>query len=108
MWVEGVVGRFGKLDGAANCAGVIGRHHGTRGVEELEDGEWDLIMGVNLTGEFFSLLLSLPLFMFRGRWIMMFEFRRELAMLIVMVMVNELMKLTDRLRMDGWMNCSID
>lgn len=49
-WVKGVVRRFGKLDGAANCAGVIGKHHGTRGVEELEDDQWELIMGVNLTG----------------------------------------------------------
>lgn len=49
-WIDGVVKKFGKLDGAANCAGVIGKHHGTRKVEELEDGQWDLIMGVNLTG----------------------------------------------------------
>jgi NAD(P)-dependent dehydrogenase (short-subunit alcohol dehydrogenase family) len=54
-WVRGIVERFGKLSGAAYCAGVIGKHHGTRGVEELEDGQWDLIMGVNLTGEFLEL-----------------------------------------------------
>lgn len=49
-WIQEVVQRFGKLSGAANCAGVIGKHHGTRTVEELEDDQWDLIMGVNLTG----------------------------------------------------------
>lgn len=61
-WIRDVLGKFGKLDGAANCAGVIGKHHGTRGVEELEDEQWDLIMGVNLTGMFclaFCLLKSL-------------------------------------------------
>lgn len=50
-WIETVVARFGRLDGAANCAGVIGKHHGTRNVEALDDGQWDLIIGVNLTGE---------------------------------------------------------
>lgn len=29
-WIKGVVEQFGKLSGAANCAGVIGKHHGTR------------------------------------------------------------------------------
>ena len=50
-WIKGVVERFGKLSGAANSAGVIGKHHGTRKVEELEDEQWDLIMSVNLTGK---------------------------------------------------------
>lgn len=50
-WIQLVVVQFGKLDGAANCAGVIGKHHGTRKVEELEDEQWDLILGVNLTGK---------------------------------------------------------
>jgi NAD(P)-dependent dehydrogenase (short-subunit alcohol dehydrogenase family) len=49
-WISAIVTKFGKLDGAANCAGVIGKHHGTRGVEHLEDDQWDLIIGVNLTG----------------------------------------------------------
>lgn len=56
-WIEGVVQKFGKLSGAANCAGVIGKHHGTRKVEELEDDQWDLIMSVNLTGMLLDLLL---------------------------------------------------
>lgn len=50
-WIKSVVDKFGRLDGAANCAGVIGKHHGTRKVEELEDEQWDVIMGVNLTGK---------------------------------------------------------
>jgi NAD(P)-dependent dehydrogenase (short-subunit alcohol dehydrogenase family) len=50
-WIKSTVEKFGGLTGAANCAGVIGKHHGTRAVEELEDDQWDLIMRVNLTGE---------------------------------------------------------
>lgn len=49
-WIAAIVDKFGKLDGAANSAGVIGKHHGTRGVQDIEDDQWDLIIGVNLTG----------------------------------------------------------
>lgn len=56
-WIKSIVEKFGKLSGAANCAGVIGKHHGTRKVEELEDDQWDLIMSVNLTGLLMKLIL---------------------------------------------------
>ncbi|KAL9109041.1 MAG: hypothetical protein Q9227_006281 [Pyrenula ochraceoflavens] len=58
-WIEETVKRFGKLSGAVNAAGVIGRHHGARMVGELEDGEWDLIMRVNLTGMMYCLRAEL-------------------------------------------------
>ena len=58
-WISSIVDKFGSLDGAANCAGVIGKHHGTRKVEELEDEQWDLIMGVNLTGMMYCLRAEL-------------------------------------------------
>lgn len=58
-WVKAVVDKFGRLDGAANCAGVIGKHHGTRKVEELEDEQWDLIMRVNLTGMMYCMRAQL-------------------------------------------------
>lgn len=58
-WISSAVEKFGKLDGAANCAGVIGKHHGTRKVEALEDDQWDLIMRVNLTGMMYSLRAEL-------------------------------------------------
>ncbi|KKY29233.1 putative zinc-binding oxidoreductase [Phaeomoniella chlamydospora] len=54
-WITATVERFGKLNGAANCAGVIGKHHGIKAVYELEDDQWDLIMRVNLTGMMYSL-----------------------------------------------------
>ncbi|KAK4560815.1 hypothetical protein LTR86_005395 [Recurvomyces mirabilis] len=58
-WIEKTVKQFGRLDGAANCAGVIGKHHGLRPVEDLEDDQWDLIMAVNLTGMMYSLRAEL-------------------------------------------------
>ena len=58
-WISSVVSKFGKLHGAANCAGVIGKHHGTRKVEELEDDQWNLILGVNLTGMMYCLRAEL-------------------------------------------------
>lgn len=58
-WITSTVAKFGKLDGAANCAGVIGKHHGTRAVEDLEDDEWTLIMSINLTGMMYCMRAEL-------------------------------------------------
>ncbi|UKZ81315.1 hypothetical protein TrVFT333_009087 [Trichoderma virens FT-333] len=49
-WIEGIVKTFGQLDGAANIAGIIGKHHSIHSVGELDDDEWDKIIAVNLTG----------------------------------------------------------
>lgn len=49
-WINGIVEKFGKLNGSANVAGIIGKHHGLREVKDLDDGEWDKIIAVNLTG----------------------------------------------------------
>ena len=44
---------FGGIDGAANCAGIIGTQ-GFRGkgyaLKDIADKDWDWMMGVNLTG----------------------------------------------------------
>lgn len=58
-WISSIVSKFGRLDGAANCAGVIGKHHGTRKLEDLEDEQWDLIIGVNLTGMMYCMRAEL-------------------------------------------------
>jgi NAD(P)-dependent dehydrogenase (short-subunit alcohol dehydrogenase family) len=47
--VQAIVGRFGRLDGAVNNAGVSGRHFAT-GDYPLED--WRRVMRVNLDGVF--------------------------------------------------------
>lgn len=58
-WITKTVEKFGHLDGAANCAGVIGKHHGTRNAEDVEDDQWHLILNVNLTGMMYALRAQL-------------------------------------------------
>ncbi|PVH84783.1 NAD(P)-binding protein [Cadophora sp. DSE1049] len=58
-WIAGIVKEHGRLDGAANCAGVIGRKHGITKLTELEDEEWERIIGVNLTGLMYCLRAEL-------------------------------------------------
>jgi NAD(P)-dependent dehydrogenase (short-subunit alcohol dehydrogenase family) len=49
-WTAEIIQKFGKLDGAANLAGVIGKSIGIHGVADIVEEEWDFIIGVNLTG----------------------------------------------------------
>ncbi|KAJ8065063.1 hypothetical protein OCU04_005776 [Sclerotinia nivalis] len=58
-WIDEIVKEFGKLDGAANCAGIIGKHFGAKKIQELEDEDWNKIIAVNLTGMMYSLRAEL-------------------------------------------------
>ncbi|KAF3760250.1 NAD(P)-binding protein [Cryphonectria parasitica EP155] len=58
-WIAGILQTFGRLDGAANVAGIIGRGHGRDAVTDLDDGEWDRILSVNLTGMMYCLRAEL-------------------------------------------------
>lgn len=58
-WIESIVSAFGRLDGAANVAGIIGKAHGKDAVVDLDDDEWDRILTVNLTGMMYSLRAEL-------------------------------------------------
>lgn len=49
-WIEQTVSKFGKLDCAANIAGVIPKSIGVGGIAEQDDEDWDFIIAVNLTG----------------------------------------------------------
>lgn len=49
-WIENTVQHFGRLDGAANLAGVIGRNLGKTPVAEQDEDDWNFVVGVNLTG----------------------------------------------------------
>jgi NAD(P)-dependent dehydrogenase (short-subunit alcohol dehydrogenase family) len=49
-WIAATVEKFGKLDGAANLAGVFGRQANVAGIEAVEDDDWDVVMGVNVNG----------------------------------------------------------
>ncbi|KAL2209698.1 NAD(P)-binding protein [Sarocladium strictum] len=58
-WIQGIVDEHGRLDGAANIAGVIGPQHSVGSVADLEDEEWDRIIRVNLTGCMYCLRAEL-------------------------------------------------
>ena len=47
-WLKETVHKFGKLDGAANLAGVTGKGSGSKIVDQDEE-DWDFVIGVNLT-----------------------------------------------------------
>lgn len=55
-WTRSIIIEYGRLDGAANLAGVEGaaRAEGSGGkgpaLKDLTDEEWSLVMSVNLTG----------------------------------------------------------
>ncbi|KAL6710596.1 hypothetical protein ACN47E_008644 [Coniothyrium glycines] len=49
-WIHSTVQTLGQLDGAANLAGVIGRQSNVASIGEVEDEDWDLVMGVNVVG----------------------------------------------------------
>ncbi|KAH8176642.1 enoyl-(Acyl carrier protein) reductase domain-containing protein [Sarocladium implicatum] len=51
-WISSTISQFGKLDGAENLAGVAPASiSGEKGkIENLDEGEWEFIMGVNTTG----------------------------------------------------------
>lgn len=49
-WIQETIVRFGKLDGSANIAGVIPKNIGLGGIADMEEDDWDFVIGVNLTG----------------------------------------------------------
>lgn len=60
-WIAETVKHFGKLDGAANIAGVEGQPGGKVfcNIVDLTNEHWDWIMGINLTGLFYCLRAEL-------------------------------------------------
>ena len=58
-WLDSILEIYGQLDGAANCAGIIGRKHGITTLVELEDEEWERIITINLTGIMYCLRAEL-------------------------------------------------
>ncbi len=61
--VDEAVGAFGRLDLAANCAGVGGGHATTH---EYAVDRWDRIVGVNLRGAWLSMRAELAALVERG------------------------------------------
>jgi len=49
-WISDTVTKYGRLDGGVNLAGVIGKQIGISNIEDIEDVDWDFVLGVNLNG----------------------------------------------------------
>ncbi|EXJ81775.1 hypothetical protein A1O1_07840 [Capronia coronata CBS 617.96] len=60
-WIAETMKHFGKLDGAANIAGVEGKADGKvfANIVDITDDHWNFILGVNLTGLFYCLRAEL-------------------------------------------------
>lgn len=58
-WIESITETYGRIDGAANVAGIIGKSHGRDAVTDLDDAEWNRILSVNLTGMMYCLRAEL-------------------------------------------------
>ncbi|ORY18150.1 3-alpha--hydroxysteroid dehydrogenase [Clohesyomyces aquaticus] len=61
-WISATVSKFGKLDGAANLAGVIGKQNNIANIEDVSDEDWDFIMGINVKGVLNCLRAEIPHF----------------------------------------------
>lgn len=51
-FLDAAIIEYGRLDGAANLAGVIGANMYKHSTSELSNEEWDFVLGVNATGTF--------------------------------------------------------
>ncbi|CAI6302444.1 unnamed protein product [Periconia digitata] len=49
-WISKTVQTFGKLDGAANIAGVFSEQGNIAGVADIDDKDWDFVFSVNVKG----------------------------------------------------------
>lgn len=49
-WIAATVEKFGKLDGAANLAGVIGKQYLQADMVDIDDDDFDFVLSVNVKG----------------------------------------------------------
>ena len=49
-WVKKTVDKFGKLNGAANLAGTMGKNWSPKSIKDLAVDDWEFVLAVNLTG----------------------------------------------------------
>jgi NAD(P)-dependent dehydrogenase (short-subunit alcohol dehydrogenase family) len=59
-WISNTVSNFGKLDGAANLAGVTGIDVLMKDVSEITNRNWESVRGVNLTGLMHCMRAQIP------------------------------------------------
>ncbi|KAL8774759.1 MAG: hypothetical protein Q9209_000698 [Squamulea sp. 1 TL-2023] len=58
-WIQETVSQFGKIDGAANLAGITGKSTSSTFVEDVEEDDFDKVIAVNLRGVFNCLKVQL-------------------------------------------------
>ncbi|CAK3868550.1 Hypothetical predicted protein [Lecanosticta acicola] len=58
-WIQNTIDKFGKLDGAANFAGVLASQNG-KIIEDQDEEDWERVLGINLTGVMHCLKVQLP------------------------------------------------
>jgi NADP-dependent 3-hydroxy acid dehydrogenase YdfG len=49
-WIHNTVETFGKIDGCANLAGVIGKQNNMAKIQDIDDEDWDFVQAVNIKG----------------------------------------------------------
>lgn len=59
-WIESTVAKFGKLHGAANLAGVLGKQQNVAIMTEVDDADWELVMSVNAGGVMKCMRAQIP------------------------------------------------
>lgn len=57
-WIEKTISHFGRLDGAANIAGVLGKNFGVHILVQLSN-EWEFVTRTNFTGLFYCMRAQL-------------------------------------------------
>jgi NAD(P)-dependent dehydrogenase (short-subunit alcohol dehydrogenase family) len=58
-WIEGIFSKYGRLDGAANVAGITGDVHGMVPLQDVKNEDWDRIIKVNLYGTMYCMRAEL-------------------------------------------------
>jgi NAD(P)-dependent dehydrogenase (short-subunit alcohol dehydrogenase family) len=59
-WIAKTIETFGKIDLCANLAGVIGSEIMKKDTQDISNGDWDFVIGVNLTGMMNCLRAQIP------------------------------------------------
>jgi NAD(P)-dependent dehydrogenase (short-subunit alcohol dehydrogenase family) len=59
-WIQKTVDAYGKLDGVANLAAVIGKDIMLKPTEKITTEDWELVLGINLTGMMNCLRAEIP------------------------------------------------
>lgn len=49
-WFEDTIRLWGRLDGAVNCAGVMGKDHNFGQVVKQDDADWNRVFAINVNG----------------------------------------------------------